>query len=461
LVDKRRNRPVCPATQSAHFRTLRIVASLSRRPNRILTGLRLSLGMTQEEYAQAAQVSTREVRAWEAGEVSCPQAFALQRLHALHGTTGPEDLGFAPRGARRPVGTVGESDQMEVAVYRRNLVGLALAAAFSTQHLPAIAGLLQSSQEGRRVGLGDLQRVTRTNTGLASTDLTVGGAAVSSEVLLRQFRTAAALLHGQFSRDSIRTAMHSAVAHLGSTIGFMLFDQGRPLPARQVYLASIRIAGGADDLWPLRAIICSEMARQARHYGLLSEADELIGIAHGADSHLTDTAKAMLHALSASAAAAAGDRTRTDEHIRRAEDAFGHADPKKDPEWIAWFTRAELAGDTGEAMAVLASHHEELRDEAAARLTASATTHQPTAQRSAALAFIRLAELHTARRSPALVGAAAHQAVDLAERLRSPRLTQTLTSTTAAMASLKAHPDVASAIARIQALAPTASTYAG
>jgi hypothetical protein len=430
------------------------VASLSRRPNRILTGLRLSLDMTQEQYAQAAQVSTREVRAWESGEVSCPQAFALQRLHALHGTTGPEDLGFVQRGGRRPVGTVGESDQMEVAVYRRNLVGLALAAAFSTQHFPAVAGLLQPGAERRRVGLGDIERVTRANTGLASTDLTVGGAAVSSDVLRQQFDRAAALLHGQFSRDTTRQAMHSAVAHLGSTIGFMLFDQGRPLPARQVYLASMRIAGGADDKLPLRAVICSEMARQARHYGLLSEADELIGIAHSADSQLTGTARAMLHAISASTAAAAGDRTRTVEHIRRAEDEFGHADPKKDPEWITWFTGAELSGDTGEAMAVLASHHEDLRDEATDRLTASVTTHQPTAQRSAALSWIRLAELHTARRTPGHAAHAALQAVDLAERLQSPRLAQTLNSATTAMGTLKAHPDIAAAISRIRALTP-------
>ena len=337
---------------------------------------------------------------------------------------------------------------------------LADAAAPCVQGSPSAVDVTVTLPDGR-VLVGtvdeDIDRVTRANTALASTDLTVGGAAVSSDVLQRQFQAAAALLHGQFSHDTTRKAMHSAVAHLGSTAAWMLFDQGRPLAARQMYLASMQIAGGANDVWPLRAVICSEMARQARHYGLLGEADELVGIAHGADSHLTGTARAMLHAISASTAAAAGDRTRTVEHIRRAEEEFGRANAANDPEWIAWFTQAELAGDTGEAMAVLASHHEQLRDEAAARLTASATTHQPTAQRSAALAWIRLAELHTARRSPAHAARAAHQAVDLAERLRSPRLNQTLTSATIPMGTLKAHPDIAAAITRIRTLTPTLS----
>jgi len=435
------------------------MAERPHRPNRTLTGLRVALGMTQQQYAAAAGVSEREVRDWEAGRVSCPQTWSLQRLHGLHGTSTPEDLGFAGRSRRahQSAGTVEPGDQTEAAVYRRNLIGLVVAAAFGAQHLPALGGLLAEDEPyDRQVGLGDVERITKANASLTSTDLMVGGAAVPVDVLMRQFRTKSALLYGRFASDATRAATHSAVAHLGSTIAWMMFDQGRHLNSRQMYLASLRIAKGADDTWALRAVICSEMARQARHCRAFEEAEELIGIAHGADSQLPATARAELHAISASIAAANGDRTRTIDQIRRAEDEFGRAKKGTDPAWIAWFTPAELAGDTGEAMAVLAQHHDDLRADAAARLTASARSHQPSAQRSAALTMTRLAELHAADHNPTRAARATHQAVDLAERLRSPRLTETLNTAATTMSPLAAHPDMASAIARIRALTVTA-----
>jgi transcriptional regulator with XRE-family HTH domain len=253
-----------------------------------MTGLRVALDMTQEQYARAAGVSEREVRDWEAGRVSCPQTWALQRLHALHGTSLPEDLGFRRRSRRRglPASTVKQGDQTEATVYRRDLVGLVLAAAFNAQHLPALGDLLAEGQtDTRRVGLGDIEQIHKANAGLTSTDLMVGGGAVAVDKLQQQFRTKAALLHGRFASDATRAAAHSAVAHLGSTIGWMLFDQGRHLASRQMYLASMRISKGADDALPLRAVICSEMARQARHCGAFAEASELGRVLEAGQSH--------------------------------------------------------------------------------------------------------------------------------------------------------------------------------
>lgn len=415
--------------------------------------------MTQEAYAGTVGVSEREVRDWEAGRVRCPQTFALHRLHALHGTTEAEDLGFVSRRPAAAVGTVRTSDPetTEAAVYRRNLLGLVLAAAFSAQHLPPISGLLAEDDPYRRqVGQPDIDRILRANSDLTSTDLTVGGAAVAPAVLTRLFRSKAALLHGRYASEATRQAAHSAVSHLGSTIGFMLFDSCRHLAARQMYVASLRVAGGADDLWPLRAVICSEMARQALHCGGPAEAGELIGIAHGADSHLPAAARAELHAISATIAAATGDRGRTLDHIARAETEFADADPDNDPAWITWFTGAELAGDTGDAVAALAQHHDDLRDDAAGRLTAAAEGHSPAGQRSAALAWTQLAQLHAARSSSPLAAHAAHQAVDLAERLRSPRLTETLTASAVPLSALDAHPDLDAALDRIRTLQPAA-----
>src|SRR5262249_12297740 len=140
---------------------------------------------------------------------------------------------------------------------------------------------------GLTVGRADVDRVCQTNQTFYDVDFLIGGGALRLDVLIGQFRKSAGLLHGNFQRGTTRQEMHSAVAHLGSTIGFMLFDQGQHLEARKVYLASLQLAQEATDSWPLRAIILSEMARQCLHLGEHDNALELLRIARGADDELT------------------------------------------------------------------------------------------------------------------------------------------------------------------------------
>lgn len=427
------------------------------QPNRTLTALRRRLGMTQEQYATAVGASSREVRAWESGQVRCPQAWSLARLHSLHGTTAPEDLGFKPRQQSRTGDTVRATDHAEAIVFRRDLLGLVAAAAFSARPVPALVGLLNSTEPAGAVGAVDVERVQRTNTALYGADLLVGGAAVEPAGLIDQYRKAATGLRGTFQREATRQAMHSAVAHLGSTIGFMLFDQGHHVRARQVYTASLRVAADATDCWPLRAIICSELARQCQHLGAFKEADELIRIAHGADAEVTPTFRAMLHAQSATTAAHSGDVPATRRYFRMAEDAFADAEPAEDPDWISWFDTAELNGETGNALALLAIDHEQVRDEAAGRLTEAASSHGPTEQRSTALALTRLAGIHAARHDANETARTTRLALDITERLRSPRVTDELAALRPRLRPLQGNREVAEvdrAITGLTAAAP-------
>lgn len=399
--------------------------------------------MSQLEYATAVGASDRQVRDWESGRVTCPQTWVLIRMHGLHGTVAPEDLGFRSRRRAKE-----SAERTEGAVYRRDLLALVTTAALTSQPVPAISGLLATPETSGAIGTADVQRVHAVNTALTGTDLLVGGGAVQPGALLAQYRTAAALLHGTYQRKQVRAAMHSAVAHLGSTVGFMLFDQGRHLQARQVYLASLRVGTAASDRMPLRAIICSELARQALHLGALAEADELVRIAHGADAEIGASCRSMLHAVHATVAATAGNLSATVRYIGLAEHEFARADQGTDPDWIRWFDSAELAGTAGEALALLAVHHEQLRDQAAERLSTSAATHGPGEQRSAALAWIRLAGIHAARGDNAAAAAAIGRAVDTAARLQSPRVAEELRSLRPLIRQAN-HPDLAEAEARI------------
>lgn len=237
------------------------------RPNLTLINLRQELGHSQESYADLVGATARQVRNWESGLVRCPQTWHLARLHRLHGTTTPEQLGFKSRHRDGRRATVRAVDQSEGDVLRRDFLGLVTAAAFSGQPLGALSSILNRPNASQDVGGADLDRILQKNAALTGADFLIGGAAFRTSALVEEFRRSTSVLYGRFARDETRAAVHSAVGHLGSTIGFMLFDQGRHAEARQVFIASLRVAQDASDRWPVRAIIFSEMARQCLHLG--------------------------------------------------------------------------------------------------------------------------------------------------------------------------------------------------
>jgi tetratricopeptide (TPR) repeat protein len=402
-------------------------------PNRTLIGLRTQLGLSQEQYAELVGAEVRSVRGWETGEVACPQARHLAKLYSLHGVDSPDQLGFKPRRRARSTATVGHTDSSEADVLRRDILGMAAAAAFTSAVAPSAARLLAPlvRSHGLAVGQSDVTRVEQTNQTLYDVDFLIGGGALKPDVLIAQFRKSAGLLHGTFAQGATRQALHSAVAHLGSTIGFMLFDQGQHLEARKVYLASLQVAQSASDVWPLRAIILSELARQGLHLGEFEDALELLRIARGADDEITPTAKAMLFGVRARVYAGLGDVQTTDRYVDMAEEQFSRSVPHNDPSWIRWFDRAELHGEAGHAYYSLALNERQRTAEAAQRLTQAIQSHGPDQARSKALALTKLSKVRLVQDEPGAPeeGAAiALQSLDLYDRLQSPRVREDLVS---------------------------------
>ena len=244
---------------------IRSETNMDRHADEALTALRTELGLSQEQYAELVGAEVRSVRGWETGEVTCPQARHLARLYRLHGVNHPEQLGFLPRRRAGSAATVGHTDPSEADVLRRDILGLAAAAAFTNAVAAPVARLLAPWQHTRTpaVGAADVARVQQTNQTFYDVDFLIGGGALRPDVLLEQFRKAAGLLHGTFAQDSTREELYSAVAHLGSTVGFMLFDQGQHLDARKVYLSRSRrtrrtcgrCAPSSFPNWPASACI--------------------------------------------------------------------------------------------------------------------------------------------------------------------------------------------------------------
>jgi transcriptional regulator with XRE-family HTH domain len=402
-------------------------------PNRALIGLRTELGLSQEQYAELVGAEVRSVRGWETGEVACPQARHLAKLYTLHGVDSPEQLGFEPRRSARSTATVGHTDSPEADVLRRDILGMAAAAAFTSAVATPAARLLAPLLRSRNVAVGrsDVARVEQTNQTFYDVDFLIGGGALRSDVLVGQFRKSAGLLQGTFQEGATRQAMHSAVAHLGSTIGFMLFDQGQHQDARKVYLASLQVAQDASDMWPLRAIILSELARQCLHLGEFGDALELLRIAHGADDEITPTAKAMLHGVRARVHAGQGNVEATDRYVGMAEEEFARSASADDPSWITWFDHAELHGEAGHAYYALALNRKQRAAQAAQRLTLAIQNHGPDQVRSKALVLTKLSKVRMVQDEPGAAedGAAiALQSLDLYDRLQSPRVREDLVS---------------------------------
>jgi hypothetical protein len=139
----------------------------------------------------------------------------------------------------------------------------------------------------------------------------------------------------------------------------------------------------------------------------------------------------MLHGVRARVVAAQGDVQTTDRFVGLAEESFTESEPGNDPSWITWFDQAELYGETGHAYYALALNNQQRSEEAARRLVLATQAHGPDQARSKALALAKLSKVRMVQNGPGAPEegvAVATQALDLYDRLQSPRVREDLVS---------------------------------
>nr|MYU48050.1 hypothetical protein [Streptomyces sp. SID7803] len=206
--------------------------------------------------------------------------------------------------------------------------------------------------------------------------------------------------------------------------------------AQRYFVLALHAAKEAGDK-PLGSYVLSSMSRQMIHLGRPDDALELIHLAqYGSRDCATPRTQAMLYAMEARAYANMGQPSKCKRAVRMAEDTFLDAgvDGEPEPDWIRFFSEAELNGENSHSFRDLAY--------VAGRSPTYASLAEPVMQRavqlfgeddehqrSYALNLIGLATVHLLKGEPEESTAPAEQALRVAKKVRSERVNTRLRKT--------------------------------
>jgi hypothetical protein len=199
--------------------------------------------------------------------------------------------------------------------------------------------------------------------------------------------------------------------------------------AQKYFVLALHAAKEAGDK-PLGSYVLSSMSRQMIHLGRPDDALELIHLAqYGSRDCASPRTQSMLYAMEARAYANMGQPGKCKRAVRMAEDTFGDVDDwdDPDPDWIRFFSEAELYGENSHSYRDLAY--------VAGRSPAYASLAEPVMQRavdlfskddehqrSYALNLIGMATVHLLQREPEQSAVLATEAMTVAKKVRSERV---------------------------------------
>ncbi|GAA4780221.1 hypothetical protein [Streptomyces sanyensis] len=225
-------------------------------------------------------------------------------------------------------------------------------------------------------------------------------------------------------------------AELAELAGWMSYDVGLQPTAQKYFVLALHAAKEAGDK-PLGSYILSSMSRQMIHLGRPDDALELIHLAqYGSRDCATSRTQAMLYAMEARAYANMGQPSKCKRAVRMAEDTFADAglDGEPEPDWIRFFSEAELNGENAHSYRDLAyvagrsPTYASLAEpimERAVELFSRDAEHQ----RSYALNLVGMATVHLLKREPEQATSLADRALGVARKVRSERVNTRLRKT--------------------------------
>ncbi|WP_406173850.1 hypothetical protein [Streptomyces sp. NBC_00996] len=223
--------------------------------------------------------------------------------------------------------------------------------------------------------------------------------------------------------------LFKVAAELAELAGWMSYDVGLQPTAQKYFVLALHAAKEAGDK-PLGSYILSSMSRQMIHLGRPDDALELIHLAqYGSRDCASPRTQSMLYAMEARAYANMGQPGKCKRAVRMAEDTFAdvHEWDDPDPDWIRFFSKAELYGENSHSYRDLAyvagrsptyaSMAEPLMQQAVDRFG-----KDQEHQRSYALNLIGMATVHLLQREPAQSAVLAKEAMTVAKKVRSERV---------------------------------------
>ncbi|MFF3456600.1 hypothetical protein ACFYXH_20160 [Streptomyces sp. NPDC002730] len=230
--------------------------------------------------------------------------------------------------------------------------------------------------------------------------------------------------------------LFKCAAELAELAGWMSYDVGLQPTAQKYFVLALHAAKEAVDK-PLGSYILSSMSRQMIHLGRPEDALELIHLAqYGSRDCATARTQAMLYAMEARAYANMGQPSKCKRAVRMAEDTFADAglDGESEPDWIRFFSEAELNGENAHSYRDLAY--------VAGRSPTYASLAEPVMeravdlfgkdeehQRSYALNLIGMATVHLLKKEPEQSMVLAGRALTVAKKVRSERVNTRLRKT--------------------------------
>lgn len=223
--------------------------------------------------------------------------------------------------------------------------------------------------------------------------------------------------------------LFKVASELAELAGWMSYDVGLQPTAQKYFVLALHAAKEAGDK-PLGSYVLSSMSRQMIHLGRPEDALELIHLAqYGSRDCASPRTQSMLYAMEARAYANMGQPGKCKRAVRMAEDTFADADDwdEPDPDWIRFFSEAELYGENSHSYRDLAY--------VAGRSPTYASLAEPLMQRavelfsddgehqrSYALNLVGMATVHLLRREPEQSTVLVEQAMHIAKKVRSERV---------------------------------------
>jgi tetratricopeptide (TPR) repeat protein len=232
-------------------------------------------------------------------------------------------------------------------------------------------------------------------------------------------RDVALLLRGRYG-DAVGRELFAAAAELTGMAAFMSYDIGDHGAAQRAFIQALRLSKAAGDRLH-GAHILANLATQAIFLGLPGEAVRLARAAvEGAGRRPCAMVAARLHATAANAHALAGDRYGFAKAIARAQRALERADAIG-PDWARYFSPAHLAGAAMRSLLDLGRPGEALGYQQ------QALDLGPANMRTRALHTALTATAHARAGHIDQAALLAVQALQLARRIRSRRVTARIT----------------------------------
>ncbi|MCX4814156.1 MULTISPECIES: hypothetical protein [unclassified Streptomyces] len=444
-------------------------ASTEKRPNELLGSWFVRSGWSKGELARQVNrrarqlganhisTDTSRVRRWLDGEnprEPIPRILSELFSERFGCVVSVEDLGLRaarqapsvsgvdlPWTAPQTVALLSEFSRSDLMLARRGFLGASLALSAGPSLIEPMQRWLvpgQSAQQSEpepasasrhqgRLSRPELELLESTTAMFRKWDAQCGGG-LRRKAVVGQLHEVTDLLQEPQPEATTRK-LFKVAAELAELAGWMSYDVGLQPTAQKYFVLALHAAKEAGDK-PLGSYVLSSMSRQMIHLGRPDDALELIHLAqYGSRDCASPRTQSMLYAMEARAYANMGQPGKCKRAVRMAEDTFAdvHDWDDPDPDWIRFFSEAELYGENSHSYRDLAY--------VAGRSPAYASLAEPVMQRavdlfakddehqrSYALNLIGMATVHLLQREPEQSAVLATEAMTVAKKVRSERV---------------------------------------